>query len=488
MPDTGNLTGMALPALYSKLSKSSKSWLPKSPSTNLIGPPQSCVQLKKISCSLYNQAPKDTELQDKQICEDLKTAIKTRLRIQFTDLDNQGSFSLEYAVVVAFTSEERNFEVRAKFIYFEDTQDIHIMPPLPVHEQPAAHLAKAMNKFTEAIPYDKLLIDITMHLNHCIQNKDPTNIPDLHLTVTAQPPEDMESDEIAVAKPVSKWVGESGLSSDTNCMPKEGDINIQQLHLAPALDFKDFIPSHIKKSLRFGPVDIMSHTWIDISEIHYSIFKRGTDGHFDFNNKDASTFAEGSGLNSPLQTLHPVLQMDNVECMLANAAESLKAYIVSLMEGMGLPEPAVKSAHDSHPMFEPSWGAALNSISSAIYLTAYCRYLDWCNHKYDKHKSMHVAIQQPAGSESSTTNTTLSSIPTTSSSSDPMTCPSSGVTSTSSFESTGLSFDAQPERLAKKSKVELEGEGSKGKPKKEMKVQVNESTSTKGKGMGKGRQ
>ncbi|KAG2028652.1 hypothetical protein BDR03DRAFT_988292, partial [Suillus americanus] len=300
MPVTSNLTGMALPALYSKLSQ---------------------------------------KLQDKQILEDLKTAIKTTLGVQFTDLDNPDSLSLdsylplseviaditpaEYAVVVAFTSEERDFEVRAKFVYFADTQDIYIMPPLPVHEQPAAHLAKAVNKFTEAIPYDKLLIDTTVHLNHRIQNKDSTNIPDLHLTVTAQPPEDIESDEMVVAKPVSKWVGECGLSSDTNCMvrklsntcdghqdidyafiisfkeqikwqqPNEGDTTIQQLRSAPALDYEDFIPSRIKKSLRFGPVEIKSHTWIDISEVRYSIYKCGTDGHFDFNNKDASTFAEG---------------------------------------------------------------------------------------------------------------------------------------------------------------------------------------------------
>ncbi|KAG2115617.1 hypothetical protein DEU56DRAFT_919331 [Suillus clintonianus] len=241
MPVTSNLTGMALPALYSKLSQSSKSWLSRSPSMNLILPPQ-CVQLEKISCSLYNHVPTETELQDKQILEDLKTAIKTTLGVQFTDLDNPEFFKLrpiytlsivdsylplseviaditpaEYAVVVAFTSEERDFEIRLLRGY---SRYIH-HAPLPVHEQPAAHLAKAVNKFMEAIPYDKLLIDTTVHLNHRIQNKDSTNIPDLHLTVTAQPPEDIESDEMVVAKPVSKWVGECGLSSDTNCMVRK---------------------------------------------------------------------------------------------------------------------------------------------------------------------------------------------------------------------------------------------------------------------------
>ncbi|KAG1814028.1 uncharacterized protein BJ212DRAFT_1482373 [Suillus subaureus] len=373
--------------------------------------------------------------------------------------------------VVAFTLEEQDFEVRAKFVYFTDTQDIYIMPPLPVHEQPAVHLAKALNKFMEAIPYDKLLINTTMHLNYRIQNKDLMNIPDLHLTITAQPPEDIESDEMVVVKPVSKWLSntcDGHQDIDYTFIisfkerikwhqPKEEDTAIQQLHSAPTLDYKDFIPSHIKKSLRFGPVEIKSHTWIDISKVCYSIYKHGTDSHFNFNNKDASTFTEG--------TLYPMLQMGDVECMLDNAAESLKGYIVSLMEGMGLEE-------------------TLNSISSMIYLTAYCYYLDWCYHKYDKHKTMHVAIQQPSSSKSTSTRpTNSSSIMTTSSSSDPTTCPLSGTMPASS--STGLLLNVQPEHSAKKSKVQLEGEGSTGeKQKEEVKVQVNGSGSVKWKGKG----
>ncbi|KAG2748622.1 hypothetical protein P692DRAFT_20874376 [Suillus brevipes Sb2] len=204
------------------------------------------------------------------------------------------------------------------------------MPPLPIHEQPAAHLMKAVNNFTEAIPYNRLLINITVHLNHRIQNKDFTNIPDLHLTVTAQPPDNPGFNEMEIAKLILKWVRESGLSSDTDCMPKEGSITTQQLCSAPSLDYEEFIPARIKKSLKFGLVEIASHIWIDISEVHYSIYKCGTDGHFDFNNKDAATFTEG--------TLHPILQMGDTECMLDDAAVYLKRYIVSLMEGMGLEE------------------------------------------------------------------------------------------------------------------------------------------------------
>ncbi|KAG2126001.1 uncharacterized protein EDB93DRAFT_1257825 [Suillus bovinus] len=341
------------------------------------------------------------------------------------------------------------------------------MTPLPVHEQPAAHLAKAINNFTEAIPYHRLLINITMHLNHCIQNKDSTNIPDIHLIVTVQPPDNPGSNKMEIAKLILKWVGESGLSSDTDCMvrklsitcdghpdvsyafiisfkertrwqqPKEGSV-AYQLRSASPLDYEEFIPARIKKSLKFGPVEITSHTWIDISEVHYSVFKHGTDSCFDFNNKDAATFAEG--------TLHSILQMGDIECMLDDTTGSLKAYIVLLMEGMGIEQAAIQAARDSHPVFRPVWMAALNSISSVISLTAYCHYLDWRNHKYDKCKMTHVTIQSSGSTSMQPTTVSISSILTTS---------SSDATTTSSAE---LSLDVQEERSAKKSKVQPDSE------------------------------
>ncbi|KAG1798346.1 hypothetical protein EV424DRAFT_1332985, partial [Suillus variegatus] len=170
--------------------------------------------------------------------------------------------------------------LKNRFTYFEDTQELQIMPPLPIHEQPAAHLSKAINKYTDTLPYDKLLIDITVHLNHHIQNKDMTNIPDLLLAITTQPLDDDSVDDIKILKPISKWVGECGLSSDNNFMiqklseeratwqqPKEMSITTQTLRMSPALKYEEFIPTCIKKSLKFGLVIIHSHLWIDISEV-----------------------------------------------------------------------------------------------------------------------------------------------------------------------------------------------------------------------------
>ncbi|KAG2747864.1 hypothetical protein P692DRAFT_20735900, partial [Suillus brevipes Sb2] len=248
---------------------------------------------------------------------------------------------------------------------------------------------------------------------------------------------------------------------------QEGSIATQQLNLAPPLDYEEFIPARIKKRLKFRPVEITSHTWIDISEVCYSIYKRGTDSRFNFNNKDAATFAEG--------TLHPILQMGDIERMLDDTAFNLKRYIVSLMEGMGLKESAIQAARDSRPVFKPVCMAALNSISSAIYITAYCRYLDWHNHKYDKCKTTHITIQS-SGSSMQPTTVSFSSIPTTS---------SSDVTATSSAE---LSLDVQEERSTKKSKVQPDSEDRpEGSTMAELKKKKKKKKDGSSKGKGKGR-
>ncbi|KAG2354118.1 hypothetical protein BDR07DRAFT_1382517 [Suillus spraguei] len=314
----------------------------------------------------------------------------------------------EYAVVLAFVSEESDFGIRAKFNYFQDMQELQIMTPLPIHEQPTTHLFKAVTKYTDGISYNKRLIDVTLHLNHCMQNKDFTNIPDLQLLVATHPPEG-EDDEakIEMLRPISKWVGN----------PKDNSVASQILRASPTLDHEDFIPHHIKKSLKFGP--------------------HGADNHFNFSSKNAETFTEG--------TIYPEIKMDNVECMLSEAAGSLKEYIISLLEGMGLEEPAIRSARESRPVWDPMREAVVNQISTAVYPTAYCRYVDWHHHRYDKRKSSHQEVTQ------ATSTSLLSSDPTAGSSSNLTT---SSSTDQLHMPSTGLLIDIEPAHLAKKAKVD----------------------------------
>ncbi|KAG1852599.1 hypothetical protein C8R48DRAFT_777419 [Suillus tomentosus] len=332
------------------MSPGSKGWLPSPSNTTSTFPPaKQCLQLQKPA-KLSITSPTERQLPEKKVFADLKTAIQARLNL--TD-DNQASLSLEHCAVIleALQNPQSNTIVivgitPAEFAYFEDTQELQIMPPLPVHEQPAAHLSKAINKYTDTLPYDKLLIDVTVHLNHHIQNKDTTNIPDLLLAITTQPPDDDSVDDIEILKLVSKWVGECGLSSDYNFMvwklsgtcdghrdidlalimlfkeratwqqPKETSITTQTLRTHPALEYKEFIPTCIKKNLKFGPVILYSHLWIDISEVRYSMFRCGVDGHFNFNSKNPDTFAEG--------TLYPTVEMSNVEHILRDGTNTLK--------------------------------------------------------------------------------------------------------------------------------------------------------------------
>ncbi|KAG1834196.1 hypothetical protein EV424DRAFT_1532424 [Suillus variegatus] len=130
--------------------------------------------------------------------------------------------------------------------------------------------------------------------------------------------------------------------------------------------------------------------------------------------------------------------------------------------------------HESNPVFEPIWGAAVNQISSTIYLTAYCHYLDWHHHKYSKFKSLHETAQSSStGNKTSTASASISSDLTL-----VLSDPSTSSSDLTMISSTGLLPDAHPEPLAKKAKTQSAEE-----PKSQSK-----SKKTKTKTNGKGKQ
>jgi len=68
--------------------------------------------------------------------------------------------------------------------------------------------------------------------------------------------------------------------------PKDGSIAAKAFRSQPPLDYDDFIPS-LDRNTMFGPVVVESHTWIHVKEIRYTVFERGTDGHFNFSHHAA---------------------------------------------------------------------------------------------------------------------------------------------------------------------------------------------------------
>ncbi|KAG2337499.1 hypothetical protein BDR05DRAFT_952573 [Suillus weaverae] len=327
-----------LSQIYSKLSgmniESTKAslglnWLPSSNSMFASSP---CLQVQK-SAKFLNTFLQD-RLLDQQVLEDLKAVLKARLDLE----DNQDDLSL--VILKALQNPQANTFVitnitPAGFNYFEDTQELQIMTPLPIHKLPGSHLFKAIAKLA---------------------------------AVSCGPSTRLR---------VNKWVGECGLLSDDDSMVQklrtttnsslETDyalmISLQEQdkwHQPKEDSLAKFIPRQIKKSLKYGPVIIHSHVWMDVSEVWYTMFKCGADSHFDFNSKNPETFAEG--------TIYPEIKMDDVKHMLSGAAERLKDYVVSLMEGMGLEESSIRSACESRPVWDPMWEAAVNQISTAVLL------------------------------------------------------------------------------------------------------------------------
>jgi hypothetical protein len=186
------------------------------------------------------------------------------------------------------------------------------MSPLPVHEQPTCHIHNAIYSFTHEIPYNEEHINVTVHTNHRLQNKGTvTHIPDLQVTICRYSVTGAGKRQ----RPIVKWIGECGFSSDDGSMirklremtdndqnidlalmisvregrfrqPKDGSIAAKAFRSQPPLDYDDFIPS-LDRDTMFGPVIVESHTWIHVKEIKYTVFERGTDGHFNFSHQAA---------------------------------------------------------------------------------------------------------------------------------------------------------------------------------------------------------
>ncbi|KAG1806938.1 uncharacterized protein HD556DRAFT_1436866 [Suillus plorans] len=159
--------------MYSELPRNkSKAWLPPPSNLNTLTASPPCVKSTKSSNAfLQDKVP------DQQVLEDPAAVLKARfdLKVNQDDLSlgccavilealqnpQPNTFVItnvtpaEYAVTLAFISEESDCGIRAKFNYFQDTQELQIMTPLPIHKQPTTHLFKAITKYTDTIPYDK---------------------------------------------------------------------------------------------------------------------------------------------------------------------------------------------------------------------------------------------------------------------------------------------------------------------------------------------
>ncbi|KAG0704060.1 hypothetical protein DFH29DRAFT_778818, partial [Suillus ampliporus] len=308
----------------------------------------------------------------------------------------------EYAAVLAFMSES-HIEVKAKSDYFPDTQEVEIMSPSPVHETIITWLQKCFITYSSQIGHNDRYVDTQFFTNNQLPNEESSQqVPDIMGVVHCV-------DQFGNDKSFVWWLVEAGFSqSDASIMHKFGhmvknnsDIKMlirvlidedgtfqgpeEHTQVAKSLrksgsrmnreKFKSLVPPKTS-DMMYGPVVVGGHTWLKLKAVRITVFlKDEGSGKFRFDSRDPAHYAEG--------TLIPNVDMTNIDCLLNMSTANLKAEIITIMEGFRLEQSMIDKARNSKPELPLNWSAAAMQMSSAVCDTAYFRYLDWFNYKYN---------------------------------------------------------------------------------------------------------
>ncbi|KAG0695547.1 hypothetical protein DFH29DRAFT_1005365 [Suillus ampliporus] len=308
----------------------------------------------------------------------------------------------ECAAVLAFTSES-HIEVKAKSDYFPDTQEVEIMSPSPVHETIITWLQKCFITYSSQIGHNNQYIDTQFFTNNWLPNEESSQqVPDIMGVVHCV-------DQFGNDKSFIWWLVEVGFSqSDASIMCKFGHMvknnsDIKML-IRVLIDedgtfqgpeehtqvmkllrksrswmncekFKSLVPPKTSDTM-YGPVVVGGHTWLKLKAVRIMVFLKDEGlGKFQFNSRDPTHYAEG--------TLIPDVDMTNMDHLLNTSTANLKAKIITIMEGFRLKQSMIDKARNSKPELLLNWSAAAMQMSSAVCDTAYFRYLDWFNYKYN---------------------------------------------------------------------------------------------------------
>ncbi|KAG1871542.1 hypothetical protein F4604DRAFT_1681631 [Suillus subluteus] len=318
----------------------------------------------------------------------------------------------EYVAVLSFTSESP-IEIKAKSDYFPDTQEVEIMSPSPVHEIIITWLHKCFITYSSQISHNDQYIDTQFFMNNWLPDEESLHqVPDIMGVVHCV-------DQLGNDKSFVQWLVEVGFSqSDGSIMrkfvnmvknnsdikklikisidedgtfqgPKEHTEVTKLLHKSGSLmnceKFKSLVPPKTSDTM-YGPVVVGGHNWLKLkassllvvfpTAVRITVYlKDEASGKFRFDWRDPEHYAEG--------TLIPGVNMVNVDRLLNMSAVNLKAEIISIMEEFRLEKSMIDKARDSKPKLLLNWSATAMQMSSAICDTAFFRYVDWYNYKYN---------------------------------------------------------------------------------------------------------
>lgn len=272
-------------------------------------------------------------------------------------------------------------------------------PPFVIHEAPFKFFSKCVDELLRSLSLDPTG-DVTwsFSFNGSVDNvSDGSTVPDFHL--------DLESPHM----PTPLWVGESGFSSSVPEMTRKLKLaakiipEIDLLIMVNISEEKFFSPSarhplasspplprsafqtasipHLE-----DPVIVEDVIWLKLRSISFHVALRGPDGAFSFDTGPLCT--EGVShyrlgeiyTHLVLQTLFPLLQMDNIDRVLSLASQRLIAEVAQTLEAADV-DPVevarVREEADGVNSSPVNWGQMLTSFRRSLYPTAHQRYCWW---------------------------------------------------------------------------------------------------------------
>jgi len=178
--------------------------------------------------------------------------------------------------------------------YFPREMILILYSPLPVHEQTTSEMSFIIAQALHGIPCDRSLLKAGVSNNSRVYSSEIYTIPDMQVTIK---PITAEAAETQVL-----WLVESAFSQTRPAVFKKMEevitshneielaliimINERTKYVSPTENSAAWDQARSERSLRsysefaplrtpdklFGPVEMMGHTWIDISSVEYSVW------------------------------------------------------------------------------------------------------------------------------------------------------------------------------------------------------------------------
>ncbi|KAG1746786.1 hypothetical protein EDD22DRAFT_958331 [Suillus occidentalis] len=293
-----------------------------------------------------------------------------------------------------------------RLTYDYETCTLLVDMPSAIHEAPFDCLKLCLGQSIAALPYDRDVVFLMIHMNSSLPVKSKTVTPDICITITpAQGPtrvrfvpflgESAFTEEklhairklkkTIVAHPEIKVVTLALIrEAQPYSKPERGSLASATFHkdlmpldlssLASATFHKDLTPLDLESFIteRFPPctsITIADHNWCHISTVEIFVWVRGDDELIiNIDNEDAEHMARG--------TLLPEIDMGAVGVMLNRGVEKIRDSLVTFSKQLD-PSLDTTELEEASATFTARWKDYNIAVKNSADITAWNRYMAW---------------------------------------------------------------------------------------------------------------